>query len=117
MQITSADLVAPNLQAQALNNDFETLRGLADNLGAQSPLGNLARATANEIMNVFRLGDESSIAECRKVAEKVIGKDWEKELEKSRPKDGRDKDGQFWGLGHCHIDTACTFICTPRAEG
>jgi len=103
----TADIVVPNLEARAFQYDFETLRGLSENLSSHSPLGNLARITANEIMNTFSVNDPASLKRCRKLAEKVLGRDWEAELSKARGKDGVDADGTLWAIGHCHIDTAC----------
>jgi len=108
-QLVSADIVVPNLQARALKLDFETLRGLSENLASHSPLANLARATANEIMNTFSLDDPKTVKKCRDLAQKVLGQDWEGQLAKCRRKDGRDEVGRLWAIGHCHIDTACGY--------
>lgn len=57
-------------------------------------------------MNAFDLSNpEDSVNECREIAQKVLGKDWEGELEKAWR--GVDDTGRLWALGHCHIDTAC----------
>lgn len=103
----SADLVVPNTEARALKLDFETLHGLSEDLSPHSPLANLARITANEVMNTFSLEDPGSIRRCRDIAAKVLGQDWESQIAQSRGKEGRDLDGRLWAIGHCHIDTAC----------
>jgi len=105
--VVIADLVVPNLEARSLALDFETLRGLSENLSTSSPLASLARITANEIMNVFSEDDPKSIRKCRQIAEKVLGQDWEGKLMKVRGREGKDGDGRLWAIGHCHIDTAC----------
>ena len=107
VQLVSADLVVPNLEARSLKLDFEALQGLSLTLAPHSPLANLARITANEIMNAFSADDPKSLAICRKLAEKVLGQGWEKGLTRARGREGRDEDGRLWAIGHCHIDTAC----------
>jgi len=92
------------MEAMRLKWDFETLHQLASQLPEQSPLGNKAWNVANKIMNSFT-GSES-VPTCRKIAEEVLGGEWEVELVKSRGKSGVDRSGSLWGLGHCHIDTA-----------
>ena len=107
VQLVSADLVVPNLEARSLKFDFESLQGLSQTLAPYSPLANLARITANEIMNAFSAEDPNSLKVCRKLAEKVLGREWENKLVKARGKEGKDEDGRLWAIGHCHIDTAC----------
>jgi alpha-mannosidase len=120
--LNSADLVVPNQEAWGLLWDFQTLvssilsmdhyclidnygqRELVDTLPGNTPLQNEALTTANEIMNVFRSGDASSISSARAVAEKVLGSAWE-ELGPDVYKEG-PKNAKIWGIGHCHIDTA-----------
>ena len=93
--------MVPNRPARALLRDFDTLQDLSAQLPQQSPLGNLARATANDIINAFDRHDPSSIDKCRAIAAKVLGAKWESQSSGS----GRSS-GSLWALGHCHIDTA-----------
>jgi alpha-mannosidase len=89
--------------------DFDTLHQVAEQFPDQSPMKNRAMYCANEIMNTFDYRDASSISRCRKVAEDVLGTDWEVKMEKEREGKkvvGVDKTGNLWGVGHCHIDTA-----------
>lgn len=105
-RLESADLVVPNMEAWRLMWDFGTLKQITEALPWDTPLTNKALYAANEIMNTFETGSLESVAECRKVAETILGKDWEKHVVKGR-KDGRkDTEGTLWGVGHCHIDTA-----------
>lgn len=105
-RLASADLVVPNMEAWRLMWDFGTLKQITESLPWETPLTNKALYAANEIMNTFQTGSQESIKECRKVAETILGKDWEKQVVENR-KDGRkDTDGTLWGVGHCHIDTA-----------
>ncbi|KAF8182889.1 alpha-mannosidase [Pholiota molesta] len=73
----SADLVVPNMEAWGLLWDFQTLRELVDSLPGNTPLQNKALSAANEIMNVFKKGDPTSITKARKVAEEIFGEGWE----------------------------------------
>lgn len=83
--------------------DFNTLTQLADNLPGNSSLQNLALTTANEIMNVFRHDDPSTITKSRKVAEKVFGKGWEeKGAGVYKVMEGNAKVN-IWGIGHCEL--------------
>ena len=65
--------MAPNLDARALLADFRTLREIIDALPPTSVLWNKALGAANEIMNVFRVGDRATIGRARDIAAKVIG--------------------------------------------
>lgn len=71
LQLASADLVIPRMEAWRLLWDFRTIRDLAKNLPENSPLGNKCMEVGNRIMNVFKVGDLSTIAKCREIAEKV----------------------------------------------
>ncbi|ORY26759.1 glycoside hydrolase family 38 protein [Naematelia encephala] len=106
-ELTIAEIVAPNMQALALKYDFMLLRELALELPAQSVLGNLSLTTANDIMDAFD-GSTGCIPKLRRIAERVMGKDWELEFNNSYTKsvDTTTETGKLWALGHCHIDTA-----------
>ncbi|ORY32631.1 alpha-mannosidase [Naematelia encephala] len=105
-QLKVADLVLANQEARRLALDFEALHSLAETLPPQSPLGNTARTTANQIMTAFSVTDDTSIGTCRKLAEGILGENWEEALTKERRQTGRDQSGKLWAFGHCHIDTA-----------
>ncbi|KAK4701933.1 alpha-mannosidase, partial [Phenoliferia sp. Uapishka_3] len=102
--LASADLVVPNMEAWRLLWDFRTLRDLAKQFPDNSPLGVKCMETANQIMNVFKHDDLSTIKVARGLAEKVFGKGWEK-LGAGIYK-GDPGDSFTWGVGNCHIDTA-----------
>jgi alpha-mannosidase len=78
------------------------LEDIVNRLPSNSPLANLALTVANDIMNAFD-GTSASIPTCRKMAEKVLGQDWE---QRTGAGGWKDHSGSLWGLGHCHIDTA-----------
>lgn len=81
--------------------DFTTLRELVDTLPGNTVLQNKALSVANQIMNVFRRGDQSDIRRARGLAEEVFGEGWEAK--------GADvyKEGgqvpQIIGIGNCHV--------------
>ncbi|KAJ9110122.1 hypothetical protein QFC19_001793 [Naganishia cerealis] len=105
-RLESADLVVPNMEAWRLMWDFTILKQITQTLPWETPLTNKALYVANEIMNAFTEGSLESVSNCRKLAEKVLGEDWEKQVVKNRKDRGKDSDGTLWGVGHCHIDTA-----------
>ncbi|ORX40242.1 alpha-mannosidase [Kockovaella imperatae] len=97
--LKTADIVLPNIEAQALAHDFEILQQLATTLPEKSPVGNKARAVANDIMNMWR-GRPEDVARGREMAQQVFGKDWEGQVSE------KQQDGDAWAIGYCHIDTA-----------
>ncbi|KAK2459766.1 hypothetical protein APHAL10511_008198 [Amanita phalloides] len=92
------------MEAWRLFWDFNILRELADALPGNTPLQNKALTAANEIMNVFKRGDASTIRAARRVAEGILGVGWESKGADIY-KEGPQRAG-VWGIGHCHIDTA-----------
>jgi len=97
--LNSADLVVPNMEAWRLMWDFTALHQLYEELPGDTPLAQRALHTANEIMNVFQVGDLATVPKARKVAEEVLGKDWEKEITWDSSWAERQK-GSLWGVGH-----------------
>lgn len=97
--INSADLVVPRMDAWRVMWDFNTLHQLVNDLPSDSSLRNRALWAANQMMNVFREGDPSSLQECRKVAELVLGEDWEKDIGRDSEKASKQV-GTLWGVGH-----------------
>lgn len=86
--------------------DFQLLRGLVDEMPRDGPLQNKALWVANKIQDTFRQGDPATIGECRRIAQEVLGKDWDK-LEEGVYEQMNRKDKEdtvLWSLGHCHID-------------
>lgn len=53
--------------------------------------------TANEIMNLFKRGDVSGVAACRKKAEEVFGEGWE--AKGAGIYDEGPKNSNIWGIG------------------
>lgn len=96
--LLSADIVVPGMNAYGLLWDFITIRDLASSLPDNSPLGNLALETGNAICNTFRADDLSTIASCRRLAEKVLGSGWEKKG--ANIYDGDAADCQTFAIGN-----------------
>ncbi|PWN53731.1 putative AMS1-alpha-mannosidase, partial [Violaceomyces palustris] len=106
--LASADIVVKRPEAWKLMWDFQTLSQCIREMPKDGVLQNKALWVANEIMNTFRKADLDSISKCRKLAEEVLGTDWEKQGAKLYEQDvveGRE-DTLIWSLGHTHIDSA-----------
>ncbi|WRT70534.1 uncharacterized protein IL334_007532 [Kwoniella shivajii] len=104
-KLNSADLVVPNMESWRLMWDFNAIHQVYNTLPDDSPLSKHSLTVANEIMNVFKRGSLESVHKARKVAETILGKDWENDIGKESHK-AENQKGTLWGVGHCHIDTA-----------
>lgn len=91
------------MEAWHLLWDFRILQDLARNLPAESRLGNKAIYVANEMLNIFRYDDLSTIAKARKAAEEVLGKGWQ---ERGADVFEKTRDETVFAMSNCHIDTA-----------
>jgi hypothetical protein len=80
--------------------DFRTLNSLARVLPQSSPLQNKAMVTANQILNVFKWDDLSTIDEARKLAEEVLGKGWWEKGDKVYEEGGR---APSVAISNCHM--------------
>ncbi len=103
--LSSADLVVLNQEAWRLMYDFDAIHQVYNTLPDDSPLAMRAMWVANEIMNVFQEGKLESIAPCRKVAETILGEDWEKQIASESTKAEKQK-GSLWGVGHWYVCAA-----------
>jgi alpha-mannosidase len=97
--LNSADLVVPNMEAWRLMYDFKTLQQTMQQLPRDTPLRDRCLHVANEMMNTFETGSLESVTKCRKVAEQILGEDWEKEIGKDSKKAEKQR-GDLWGVGH-----------------
>lgn len=104
--LASADIVVKRPQAWRLMWDFDMLRGCVSEMPKDGVLQNKALWVCNEIMSTFRKGDLSSIDRCRKIAQEVLGSDWDSKGEKLYKDGSSSADPLLWSLGHTHIDTA-----------
>lgn len=100
-RLASADLVAPNMEAWRLFWDFWIIKDISRELPENGYESHEALRVANEIMNTFQRGDSSSVAKCRKLAQKILG-------EKIDSSEVYKTPGKSFVLavGNCHIDTA-----------
>jgi alpha-mannosidase len=110
--LDSADIVVKRPEAWKLMWDFSAIRGCVDEMPRDGILQNKALWVANEIQNCFRKADIGSIDRCRKLAEDILGKHWEKSGVDVYAKDTCTDDVIF-SLGHCHIDSCWLW---PRSE-
>ncbi|KAI9895052.1 MAG: Glycoside hydrolase, 38 vacuolar alpha mannosidase [Vezdaea aestivalis] len=99
-QLSKADIVAVNIEARGLFVDHWIIGDSAREFPEDSWECHEAQQVGNKIIDTFKLGDQKSITECRKVAEKYIGK-----IASSSQVYDSDKEPMVYGIGHCHIDT------------
>lgn len=102
--LNSADLVVPNEEAWRLMWDFNAIRQVYNTLPGDSALAKKTQWVANEIMNVFETGSLESVARGREVAQTILGRDWEKNIQEESENAGMEK-GVLWGVGHWYIGT------------
>jgi alpha-mannosidase len=105
--LKTARLVLPNYEARSLKRDFETIAGCVKYFN-ESWEKQRALEVASVIMDKFDVTDLSTIATCRKIAQKFIGEHVDSDKVFSST-----EDGQVYAVGHCHIDTAWLW---PYAE-
>lgn len=109
-KLESADIVVPRQEAWHLMWDMRVIRGITKSLPVTNPSCLKAQSVAMEIANTFRADDLSTIATCRKIAEKVLGKNWSSQSPYHQDHDwnpDEEVDGvPVLAIGNCHIDTA-----------
>ncbi|OUM53298.1 hypothetical protein BVG19_g2567 [[Candida] boidinii] len=100
--LNKADLVLPNLEANALYYDFWMISDASREL--DGPQKYKAREICIRIMNAFDETDVSSISTCREIAQEYLGDQTDSDAVYD------DKTSslpiQVYGIGNCHIDTA-----------
>ncbi|RUP49391.1 hypothetical protein BC936DRAFT_142630 [Jimgerdemannia flammicorona] len=89
--LQTADLVVPNKRAWALYHDFEIIRSFIHDTPENTQRQHDALYAANEIVNVFKPGDDNSIERGLSIASEWLRK--------------RGGDGQHrvTAIGNCHI--------------
>lgn len=102
--LESADLVVPRMEAWHMLWDFRVIKDLARTLPAESRLASKALYIGNEMLNVFRHDDLSTIGKARKIAEQILGKGWQEKGEKVFEE--KNEDVPIYAMSNCHIDTA-----------
>ncbi|KAH9821763.1 family 38 glycoside hydrolase [Melampsora americana] len=112
-KLESADIVVPRQEAWHLMWDMRVIRDIAKNLPVTNPACLKAQSVAMEISKTFRADDLSTIPKCRKIAEKVLGKDWSSQSPYHQDHDWNpdgERDGvSVLGIGNCHIDVRVKF--------
>lgn len=99
-QLTKAEIVVPNVEAQALYIDFWILGDASREFSGESWEAHMATQVANEIVNTFVPGSQESITKCRKIAARYIGD----KVDSANVYD-TDTESLVFATGHCHIDT------------
>ncbi|KAG0633137.1 Alpha-mannosidase [Tuber brumale] len=99
-QLSKADIVVPNLQAQGLYIDFWILGDASREFPGDSWEAHTATQVANDIVNTFVPGSQESILRCRKLAAKYLGGN----VDSAKVYDSH-LEPIVYGIGHCHIDT------------
>ncbi|CRK05543.1 Alpha-mannosidase like protein [Verticillium longisporum] len=101
-KLSKAELVAVNLPARMLHMDFAIINDAAMELAEDKWEQHEALNVASRIIDTFRVGDESSIAKCRKIAAEFLGDDIDSPAVYETKLDRRPT---IYAIGHCHIDT------------
>lgn len=99
-QLTKAEIVAVNVQARQLFVDMMIIGDAAREFPDDSWEQHKALVTANRIIDTFRLGDQSSILEGRKIAREYLGDNVD-----SHNVYSSSNEPLVYGIGHCHIDS------------
>ncbi|RUS22997.1 hypothetical protein BC937DRAFT_94116 [Endogone sp. FLAS-F59071] len=92
--LQTADLVVANKKAWALYHDFELIRNFIFNTPENTQRQHEALYAANEIVNVFKPGDDKSIEKGLRIAAEWLSKT------------GGEGQHHIIAIGNCHIDTA-----------
>lgn len=98
--LSKAEIVVVNWNARLLYMDIIAIHDAATVLPAESWQQHKALSVGTKIMNTFKLGDNDSIIQCRKIAEEFLGS-------KTSSDDiyNHLEDVDVFAIGHCHIDT------------
>ncbi|PWN91943.1 putative AMS1-alpha-mannosidase [Acaromyces ingoldii] len=117
-ELRSADIVVKRPEAWHLLWDFQLLQGCVNEMPRDGPLQNKALWVANRIQDTFRKSDLSTIKECRKLAEEILGKGWADKGAKIYDEGNRrDRDDfALWSIGHTHIDSAWLWPFTATQQ-
>ncbi|KAI9794160.1 MAG: Glycoside hydrolase, 38 vacuolar alpha mannosidase [Peltula sp. TS41687] len=99
-KLTTADIVAVNLDARALFVDFWIIGDAAREFPDDSWEEHKALQVANDIMDHFVHGDPESIIKCRKIAQEYLGE----KVDSAKVYENGDPAIVF-AVGHCHIDS------------
>ncbi|KAG0143248.1 hypothetical protein CROQUDRAFT_661493 [Cronartium quercuum f. sp. fusiforme G11] len=119
-ELASADIVVPRQDAWHLMWDMRAILDITKTLPVTNPLSLKAQSVAMQISNTFHKEDLSTIAKCRKIAEKVLGKDWSGKSPYDQAHDWNlereEGNVPVLAIGHCHIDTAWLWPFTSTQQ-
>lgn len=100
--LSKAELVAVNVPARMLHVDFSVIHDAAMELAEDTWEQHQALNVASRIIDTFKVGDDASIAACRKIAREYLGDDIDSHKVYET---ALDKRPIIYAVGHCHIDT------------
>lgn len=101
-KLSQAELVAVNVQARMLHVDFGIIHDAATELPEDTWEQHEALNVASRIIDTFKVGDDSSIIACRKIAAEYLGD----KIDLATVYDSTlDRRPTIYAIGHCHIDT------------
>ncbi|KAI9803462.1 MAG: hypothetical protein M1825_001805 [Sarcosagium campestre] len=98
--LSHADIVAVNQDARALLIDHWIIGDAAREFPQNSWESHEALQVGNAIIDAFVKGNQDSILEGRKIAQKYLGK----QVDSSKVYDSKNSH-LVYAIGHCHIDT------------
>ncbi|KAH7139896.1 alpha-mannosidase [Dactylonectria estremocensis] len=101
-ELVQAELVAVNMPARMLHVDFGVIHDAAMELPEDTWEQHEALNVASRIIDTFKVGDDKSIAACRKIAAEYLGDDIDSAAVYESALDRRPT---IYAIGHCHIDT------------
>ncbi|PKY21567.1 hypothetical protein RhiirB3_409571 [Rhizophagus irregularis] len=93
-RLNTVELVVPNKDAWGLFYDFQIILDSAKEIPNDTVRSAQALYIANNIVNVFKPGDNKTVIEGRKIAQEFL-----------KNKNGSTQH-KLTAVGHCHIDTA-----------
>lgn len=101
-KLNIAEIRVLNMDAWRLFWDYIVIQDVAVNLPDNSWEAQQAFQTAINIINAFKRGNQASILQGRKIAQRVLGTS----VDSQRVYDSNNNETMIWAIGHCHIDTA-----------
>ncbi|KAJ5689862.1 hypothetical protein N7462_004254 [Penicillium macrosclerotiorum] len=100
--LSKAEIVAISWDARMLYMDIRAIHDAAVEFPEESWQQHKALSVGTQIMNAFRLGENDSVIQCRKIAEEFLGS----QINSGDIFTARQKsDVDIFAIGHCHIDT------------
>jgi alpha-mannosidase len=101
-KLNIAELRVPNMDAWRLFWDYMVIQDVALKQPENSWEAQEAFRTAIDIINAFKRGNQKSLIEGRKIAQRILGSS----VDSHNTYSAADDETIIWAIGHCHIDTA-----------